>query len=293
MSPSPSLRSWVYATLAALITGCVVIPIPATQDSVVSGRTVAEDEVRSIVSSGEDSHDVKTRLGEPTLDFGPRRVFVYSWTVNKGAIVWFLGAGLGGTGGVEPLAVSHLLLIAFDPDGKVLKAGTMEFKPFDTIAEHVREWLSSVDLAAQVVGPRPEQSTGRGPVLFVYRPSTSPCPFPTFDANIFKPSVAVNGIVVGDLAKGEYLAVEIEAGAHAIAIDPVPYYRYAGQEASFFAQDVRNHGIPTTVHVSGDPDRPIYIETYLCTGMGETEMHATVRDTATALQAIRALQPAW
>ena len=292
MSPIPSLRSCLYATFAASLTACVTIPIPATQDSVVSGFAVADDEVRSMVSGDEDSHDVKARLGEPTLDFGPQRIFVYFWTVNKGAIVWFLGGSLSGTGGVEPLVDSHLFIIAFDPDGKVLKTGTMEFNPFDTIAEHVHGWLSSVELAAQVVGPRPGQSTGR-PVLFVYRPSASPCSFPTFDANIFKPSVTVNGIVVGDLAKGEYLAAEIEAGTQAITIDPVPYYRFSGQEGSYFVQDVSEHGIPTMVHVSGDPNHPVYIETYLCTGMGETEMHATVRDAVTAMQAIRTLQPAW
>lgn len=293
MSLSRHLCGWMYVTLAALITGCVAFPVPAPRDTVVFGRTVAEDEVRSMVASGEDSRAVRDRLGEPIVSFGPRRVFVYLWTVKKGAIVWLLVGGGAARGGVEPLTSSHLLIIAFDLDGKVLEAGTVEFKPFNTIAKHVRDWLSSVSLTARVASPRLEQLASSGPLLFVYRPSTSPCPFPTFDANIFKPSVAVDGIVVGDLAKGEYLAVEIEAGAHEIAIDPVPYYRFAGQEASFFARDVHSRRVTTTVDVRGDPGRPLYVEAYLCTGMGKTEMHATVRDVASALQTLRVLRPAW
>jgi hypothetical protein len=285
---------WIFAVSVVLIGGCVVIPIPALQDSVVSGRSVAESEVRSMVSHGEDAGNVRTRLGSPTIDFGPRRVYVYHWAVNKGAIVWLLGGNWGAIGGIEPLAETNLLLIAFDTQGKVLNAGTVGFHPFDTIGQHLRDWLSSVGLTSQVIGPRPGQSMSHRSLLFVYRRSTSPCSFPTFDANIFKPSIAVDDIVVGDLAKGEYLSVELEANvSHAITIDPYPDYRIGGQESSFFVQDVQTNRVPVTVNGLGDPNHPIYVETYLCTGNGKTVMHAKLQDAESALIAIRELQPAW
>ena len=69
------LFRWIFTVSVVLIVGCVVIPIPALQDSVVSGRAIAESEVRSMVSNGEDAGNVRTRLGSPTIDFGPRRVY--------------------------------------------------------------------------------------------------------------------------------------------------------------------------------------------------------------------------
>jgi hypothetical protein len=276
-----------------LIAGCVAIPIPVINETVFSGQTAAEESVRSQVRSGEDLLDVKARLGEPIVNLGPQRVFVYKWTVSKGTLVWLAGGPGAAALGLEPLVASHLLFIAFDQEGKVLKTGTTQFKPFDTVTEQVREWLSSSGLTAQVVGPRVGESTNRGPALFIYRPSSSPCSFPTYDTNTFKPSVAVDGVVVGDLLKGEYLASEINVGAHVITIDPVPYYRFEGQEESFFAQAVRKGGIPIRVHIRVEPDLPTYVETYLCTGMGPIEMHATIRDAPSALQTLRDLKPAW
>jgi hypothetical protein len=239
MSSISRLRGLVFATISVLVAGCVAIPIPTMKETVVSGQAVAEDEVRLMVIGGEDLLDVKARLGEPVVNLGPQRVYVYMWAVSQGALVWFLGGPGGGAAGVEPLVASHLLFIAFDPDGKVLMAGTADFKPFDSIGEQVREWLANNDLATQVcVGPHPGESTNGVPILFLYRPSKSSCPFPTFDSNTFKPSVTVDGTVVGDLLKGEYLTSWISAGTHVITIDPMPYYRFKGQEESFFVQNV-------------------------------------------------------
>lgn len=293
MSSSSLHFSLVFAVLSVLIAGCVAIPIPVINETVVSGQAAAEESVRSQVRSGEDLINVKARLGEPILNLGPQRVFVYKWTVSKGTLVWLAGGPPAAAGGIEPLVASHLLFIAFDQEGKVLKTGTTQFKPFDTVTKQVREWLSFNGLTAQVFGPRVGEPTNRGPALFIYRPSSSACSFLTFDANIFKPSVAVDGVFVGDLLKGEYLASEINVGEHVITIDPVPYYRFEGQEESYFAQAVYKARIPITVHIRVEPDLPTYIETYLCTGNGQIEMHATIRDAPSALQRMRDMKPAW
>jgi hypothetical protein len=266
---------------STLITGCVAIPIPDSEETVVHGQAFTENDVPTKIVIGEDLREVQARLGEPDFDFGPGRVLVYIWTVRYGNIFWFLG---GGGVATIPWTNSHLLIVAFHPDGKALKAGTMDFYPFDSMAEHVRKWLVSNDLASQVAGPRVGVSTHGGPELFIYRPSSSPCPFPTFDSNWFKPSIAIDGKVVGDVLKGEYLGVDITVGAHVIKIDPAPAYRGKGGA---------DHIIPASVSFSGDLDRPTYIETYLCTGKGDLEAHATVRDEPTALKELRDSAPAW
>lgn len=276
-----------------ILAGCLIIPIPSFENKVVSGENVADSQVRAMIYPGDNARDIKARLGIPAVDFGPGKIFVYQWGIKKGSIAWLLGGPGAATGGIEPWTEVNLFFIAFDTEGKVLKSGTAEFHAFDTIGEQVRDWLSSVGLSSQFSSANPEQPPGKQPMLFVYRPSTSPCSFPTYDSNIFKSSVAVDGIVVGDLAKGEYLSADITAGEHAVTIDPFPDYRHKSQNGSFFVQNVRSNSVPVNVVGNGAPYQPVYIETYLCTGNGKTKMHAKVRDSQYALSIIRKLSPAW
>jgi hypothetical protein len=261
------------------------------EESVVD-RRFTDEEVRSMGSSFKTPQEVKARLGEPIVDFGPQRVFVYQWTVNKGSIffLWVFGGSIPQFPGFLPWKTSHLLFIAFDLNDKVLKTGTSEFNIFDTIAEEVQDWLSQNSLSTQVVGPRPEQGANRRPLVFVYRPSSSPCSFPTFDSNLNKPSVSVDGHVMGDVEKGKYLSFETSPGTHEITIDPLPYYRSVAGQITFSPL------IPTTINIIAELSKPQYIETYICDGSSagkEVKMYAEIRDAATALQAIHDLHPAW
>jgi len=284
----PILGVW----LAVLLTGCVAVPIP-TKKTVVYGQEVAEKEVKTMFPQAQDSSAVKARLGEPILNFGPQKVFVYMWGIRGGSLVWFTGLFGIVPPHIEPLSESNLLFIAFDSDGKLLKTETAKFKYFDTVGEQVRKWLNSSGLATQVVSLHLGDSTARGPALFVYRPSHSPCRFPRFDANTFKPSVAIDGTIVGDLSKGEYLSCEISVGTHTVTINPLPYYRFLGQETSWFVQDLNRDNIPASVQINIEPNQPTYVESYLCTGTGKIEMNAVIRDAPTALKAMSGLQPAW
>lgn len=285
MPLNPIIRILAFTILAVLLTGCLVVPIPSMEESIVFGSQVADNEVRSRVTLGQTPEDVEALLGEPIVDLGPQRVFVYQWVIDKGGLLWVLPGGVGGI----PVTQTHLFLVAFGSNGKVLKTGTTELSLFDTISEHVREWLSLNGLTAQVEGPRLGQS-GSSPLLFVYRKSSSLCSFPGIDFNPFKSSVAVDGRVVGDLAKGEYLGSEISAGPHVITLDPAFNYQ---------ATRRREPPVPviqTSINIIGEPSQPIYIEIAVCTGSLLTpaiEMHAKVRDAVDGLQAIRGLKSAW
>jgi hypothetical protein len=263
-----------------LISGCAVIPVPATEDIVTFGIAVTEEEIKTIVANGENLSDIKLRFGDPIFAFGPESVFVYGWTINKGNAYWLLY----NTFGSFPLNVSNLLIFAFDSEGKVLKAGTMEFKFFDTVSEQVREWLASLDLENQFVGPRIDQSRPGIPVLFAYRPRKAKCPFLSLDSNTFKLSISANGIFLGDLSTGEYVGTELEMGEHTINVTISPLHQTA-----YMSRILR----PTSIQVKINPDRPAYIETYLCTGNGRIEMKAAARDPNSIRQIIRDFTPAW
>jgi len=265
--------------------GCIPIPIPSWNESVVSGHRFTDKEVLTMISSFKSLQELKKQLGEPTLDFGPNRVFVYQWTAKKGTILW-----VGYRILPDHWLSTHQLFIAFDPNGGLLKAGVSEsnnlLPHFESVSEQVHDWLSQNSLSSQIFSPRPGQINSHGSLIFVYRPSSSPCPFPHFDSNHYKPSIKVDGHVVGDVGKGKYLSFEINSGQHEITI-ALPDYRYLRIDSKF---------IPANVKIIVEAGIPQYIETYLCdgeSGDGKVKMQAGIRDEATALKALENLEPAW
>lgn len=279
----------VLSILAILIAGCTTIPIPANEETVVFGRAIAAEEARAIDLAVEGPLAARTRFGAPILDFGPERIYVYVWVVNKGSAIT-LGMGIANT---VPCLVTQLLVVAFDLNGMVLKSATRELSQWDTVLEHVRGWLSSEGLATRVSGPRPSESAKAERMLFVYRPSPSECPERAveLDGLFFKPSVAVDGHVVGDLAKGEYLSSSIGSGAHEIAIDPMPVFRTAG--AGNAIQLLARERTPMALNIRAEHNGDVYIQASVCRRSGMIYMNATVPQSAVALQALGSLRPAW
>lgn len=240
-----------------------------------------------MVRPGDTVADVKARLGMPTFDLGPESIYVYVWAEENGTVIFFY-PGLA----TEEATSSYLFLVAFDSSGSVIETGTTEFGAFSSVTGEVRQWRSTSDLVANVTGPRPAEDDAQA-TLFVYRRQRSSCPFPTFDSNIFKPSIAVDGQVVGDISKGEYLGINIKPGAHLLTVDPVPAYRVLGREEGSFTSSVRDGRIIANAPVDAQVGEKTYVEVYLCTGLGVVEANAHVRDAADGLQAIEPLAPAW
>ena len=95
---------------AILIAGCISIPIPANEETVVFGRAIAAEEAQAINLAVDGPLEVRTKLGTPTLDFGPQRIYAYVWVVNKGS-VFVGGYGFANT---IPWLTTHQLVVAFD-----------------------------------------------------------------------------------------------------------------------------------------------------------------------------------
>jgi len=285
---------WALVVLIPWLNACVVaIPIPAGQDPDASRLAVAESGVRILLSPGDAASEVRERLGEPVVNLGPERVYVYKWAVSWGRLVWFVGGPSAAAAGVEPLVEGHLFMVALDESKTVVDAATKPFKPFSTITAQVGGWLSEagrVEHMAELQADAPGRERSR---LFVYRPASAPCGFPRFDSNAFKPSIALDNVVAGDLHKGEYLGLEAIAGEHVVTVDPLPHYRFEGQEDSRFVKRLAEMRRPVSLSLTIDDGADAYLEVYLCTGTGSVDVHAELRDHESALGAIEALRPAW
>lgn len=287
---------WLFGVATFAVAGCVAIPIPEKQEAAVFGNALAQNEQQTAMSGTDTLQTVKERFGEPTLEFGPGRILVYLWTTRYGNVYWLAVSPAGGGGGTVPLLKSHMLLIAFDTNGKLLKSGTAKFVRYMPMANQVKTWLSENSLADQVVGPRPEGGERNAQILFLYRPTS--CPFNVFsllnpEAAII-PSVAVDGYVVGEIMKGEYLATEITPGPHELTLDPWPKYRYAGEENSTPAMrpaDVDR--TPQKININVEPKREMFIEVNVCNTWGGIKLKAATRDFVTGHEAVKTLLPAW
>lgn len=290
------IRMWLCGVAAIAVAGCVAIPIPEKQEAVVFGHAFAQDEQQTALSATDTLQTVKEKFGEPALEFGPGRIVVYLWTTRYGNVHWLAFTPTGGGGGKVPQLESHMLLIAFDTNGKLLKSGTAKFVRSMPMANQVKAWLSANSLADQVVGPRPESGEHNAQILFVYRPAS--CPFNAFsllnpEAAII-PSVAVDDHVVGEIMKGEYLATEITPGPHELTLDPWPKYRYAGEEDSapaLRAADVDR--TPQKISINAQPERELFIEVNVCNTWGGIKLKAAPRDSVTGHEALKTLRPAW
>lgn len=272
------------------LAGCIVLPIPAKEESVVFGRALTESDMQQLTADARSLEDIKGRLGEPVINFGPQKIFVYMWTINKGRFFWAAGEGLVATGGDIPWTKSYLFIVAFNSDREVLKSGVINLSPLTSISEEVRSWVSSNGLAPQASGPQPGNSAHERPRIFVYRPMDSSCKFPLSEARIFKPAVSVDGLIVGDLAKGQYLASEIDLGIHEVVIDPIPSYRLGISRLSI--PSIVSHSL-RRVDISTNSSADAYIEISLCTGDGSIAIDAAIHDEATALPILKQLRPAW
>src|SRR5690606_18868212 len=111
----------VLLSATLTLAGCIVLPIPTSEDKVLAGTPVAEAQLKFLVPGQTAEAEVVERLGQPALVWTDARVFVYPWDMRKGILLWAVGAHVTGGIGKTDLARHHLLLIQFDDGGRVAR----------------------------------------------------------------------------------------------------------------------------------------------------------------------------
>jgi hypothetical protein len=157
-------------------------------------------------------------LGEPALDLPAHRIIAYPWEALIGYMAWVIGYGYSGTGGVDDVRQSYVLLIAFDANDRVVKFEKTTRLPWDSPSEHALKWAEGEGL----VGPT-------APVLFTARvvPSGEALLYLYRDGGFTDrpdlmlptPEVQVNGKLLGGLRRGEYRVLAVEPGSTVVVAD--------------------------------------------------------------------------
>jgi len=272
--------------LALLMAACALLTAscaggPGAEGLVSAARIVDQSIPLSL------SHDeVRARLGAPTVTLGPGQVYVYTWTVHNGAALWLLGGSGTAPGEDRLLMASHLFFVAFDNQGRVARRGSAMFDPGEAIPRQAAQWLARGDV--QIAGsPGIDVPPDGTPRLILYRPEKSACPMFSYDTDTLKPSVAINGHLVGEVAKGQYLVTETGTGPYLLTLDPQPGYRHSSQDQGAEGSE------PVSLQLAPDASGQIFVEAYLCAGVGRLKTHLAIESPGPALKQIADMKPAW
>ena len=109
------------ALSAALIAGCVVLPVPTPA---TGSDIVADDAIGAVRPGATTRADVLLALGDPTESEDADRFFAYDWKVSHGAIVWAwaIAPNAGGVGGYR-LWAYRCFAVEFGSDNTVVWTG--------------------------------------------------------------------------------------------------------------------------------------------------------------------------
>jgi hypothetical protein len=203
--------------LLVVLPACLALPIPVPERT-VAGSQVTPAMTAPIQPGVTTRSEVIQLLGEPSHELPASRIIAYRWEALIGYMAWVIGYGYSGTGGVDDVRQSYVLLIAFDANDRVVKFEKTTQRPWDSISEHALKWAEGEGLmsptapalfTARVVPPGES-------LLYLYREggfTDRP------DLMMPAPEVRVNGKLLGGLRKEEYRVLAVEPGSTVVVAD--------------------------------------------------------------------------
>ncbi len=275
----------------SVVMGCVPIPLPRSEPSVVFGNELAEDKLRTIVLPGQSRLAVVERLGVPAYSLGRGQVFAYPWTIDKGTLVFFPlipYAPIVGTAWAE----SSLFIVVFDEEGRVLRTGVSKVPLYTSVSGAVRQWMAGQSIEEF----KPRQRVFGASAIVVYRRKSPPCVAREHQVDPYSPyppSVSLDAETVGDLLKGEFLWLSVAPGEHTLYVDAVPAFRAHEFENLVPVKTVSS---PASITLEVGSEHTVHVETWLCL-VGSTpqryQMYLEVRSAEQARAALADLKSSW
>lgn len=273
------LRRFNIMPLALLLlSGCVVIPVPSQEKTIV-GQQFTSPVVDSIVPSLTTRADLLERLGKPYTTLDSPHILVYPWTTEGGGLFWVVGAGGSGAAGLVPLHYHHALLIALDETEHVTNVEITKRRPLDSLREHAYKWAQAKGLtgARQPAAFRLRRIPRGQSMLYVYRPGG------IWDApDIFTASVLMGGQLLTELRGNENAWVVLQPGNYSIAVSPD-----AKNPASVYAHQVAH------IEVRTSADQATFLRVRIPYGTGDVTPRLTLPPETEALKELKSTVTSW
>lgn len=133
--------------LCVWLGSCVMLPLPTSEDRVLTGKQVTEEQLLFLTSGKTTKQEVLERLGSPRVIWEDARVYVYNWQMRQGILFLAWGAYYTGGFGMKDIPRHYLLLIRFDEQDQVRRFERTVCPLHRSYADCLREWVESADSA--------------------------------------------------------------------------------------------------------------------------------------------------
>ena len=133
--------------LCVWLTGCVMLPFPTSQDRMLAGKQITEEQISFVTPEITTRQEVLERLGNPRVIWEDARIFVYNWQMRQGVLFFAWGAYYTGGFGMKDIPRHYLLLIRFDEQDRVRRFERAVCPLHRSYADCLREWVESAGSA--------------------------------------------------------------------------------------------------------------------------------------------------
>lgn len=287
------IRAWVHPLLvAASVAGCVVLPISGSSEVPMAGKRFSAQEVTAAAAVGTPRARVVSILGRPTFELGDLKIAVYPWIENKGDWLIYL---LGGWPMTTFRQEDWALLVAFDEQERVARAGPARWMPPDSVTTYARGWAVSQGLnvplpqAGFIASSIPKDKS----LIYVLRLAPSPSWKTALGAGASWPlpvALAADGAYASEMRDETYFALVVEPGVHELLADALPPYRYV--ERGSFAIDAQKRQ-PASLRVEAEPDQAYFVQLLCTSGTGTLDTTLRQLPKEEALPILQKLRPVW
>ncbi len=149
------LLSLLY--LMILLNGCVVLPIPTKERTVLAGKSVTQEQLAFLVPRVTTKSEVMERLGSPDAIWVEAHLFVYDWVMRRGILICALAGGYSSAAGAMDIPKHYMLIIQFDEQNRVRRFKRAVRPAFTSYGDFLKEWaMDSERISPQDAGDKKE-----------------------------------------------------------------------------------------------------------------------------------------
>ena len=126
--------------LCLWLSGCVMLPVPTSEDKILVGKQITEEQISFLTPEITTRQEVLERLGNPRVIWEDARIFVYNWQMRQGVLFWAYGAYYTGGAGMTDIPRHYLLLIQFDEQDRIRRFERTVCSIHRPYADCLKEW---------------------------------------------------------------------------------------------------------------------------------------------------------
>ena len=210
------------------LAGCVAIRVPVEQ-AALDGKRFTDSDLDFVRLGTTERSEVIDNLGSPTVWLSEQRILVYGLRRVESGVLWFIGAGLSGAGGLVEGEAREAVYVVLDDKDVVTNWGRETVEHCETWLSAATEWAGSRNLVIpQAHGQFVEETpTTDQSYVYFYRPRDYQhyLPFVPPAKNVSLgvakyADISQDGNLVGQIRWQSYVVIRVPPGTHTFEINP-------------------------------------------------------------------------